>query len=144
MQVPFRLALALLIQSPQEWDAARRTALFNTLHAHLQPAATSAAATALAPPASNTVSGAGSTPVELWHEAAPAVRLFGLVDQLQRLLKATPGRGGDWRAAMNQRCATDLVLTPTQRGHARADPVHLCTCVPEWRMVGQDVRRSHL
>ena len=116
MQVPFRLALALLIQSPQEWDAARRTVLLHTLHAHLQPGPSFAA---VAPPSRSAVSETEAGLLQLWREAAPAVRLFGMVDQLQRRLKVTDGGTASWQAAMNQRYAVGFTLTGRPLASAR-------------------------
>ena len=98
--MPFRLALALLMQSPEQWAAARRSALAYTLRAHLQPAPGASSGRSSAAEANP---GAGSA---LWPAAAPAVRLFGMVDELQRALKAPPEASDcavGWEAAMGQR-----------------------------------------
>ena len=95
MQAPFRLALALLLQSPEDWVAARRPALDYTLRAHLQPAAGSSSRSA--------GSVAEEEAAAPWRAAAPAVRLFGMVDQLQQLLKAPADGAVGWQAAMDQR-----------------------------------------
>ena len=99
MQAPFRLALALLLQSPEQWAVARRPALVYTLRAHSQPTGgPSSNLTA----ADKAVPGAGAA-AQTWQVAAPAVRLFGMVDQLQRLLKAPADGAAGWQAAMDHR-----------------------------------------
>lgn len=66
---PFLLAAALLLLPLPQWEAARRETLLQTLHRSL-PAAASP------PPLA-----------ELQASALPALRLWGLVDWLQRALK---------------------------------------------------------
>lgn len=99
MQAPFRLALALLLQSPEQWAAARRPALAYTLRAHVQPSGGPSSN----PTAADEAAADAGLAAQTWRAVAPAVRLFGMVDQLQRLLKAPADGAAGWQAAMDHR-----------------------------------------
>ena len=104
MQVPFRLALALLVQSPQQWGAVGPSALQHTLKTHFPGASSTSAAAGgdggADEPAAEQEEDAA---VRHWQVAAPAVRFFGAVDFLQRKLKAPSDAASGWQAALSHR-----------------------------------------
>ncbi len=102
VQAPFRLALALLMQSPQQWGAVGPSALQHALETRF-PGASSGSAAAGG-------DGGGQEPADeqqaadqRWQVAAPAVRFFGAVDFLQRKLKAPTDAASGWQAALSHR-----------------------------------------
>ena len=111
LQVPFRLALALLMQSPQQWDAVSPSALQHTMRSRLSASASTASAAGESTDTGESAveqEGAAAGSAELLQVAAPGLRLFGLVDFLQRKLKAPTDTASGWQAALSIRCFAQM------------------------------------
>ena len=103
MQVPFRLALALLMHSPQQWGALGPLALQHTLRTSFWGASSASGAAAGNDGSDEPAAEQAAAHDAQWRVAAPAVRYFGAVDFLQRKLKAPSGTASGWQAALSHR-----------------------------------------
>ena len=104
--MPFRLALALLVQSPQQWAAVSPSALHHTLRTRFPAIVGMTVAAGESADTEEPASGqenATASPEHLWRAAAPGLRLFGAIDFFQRKLKAPTDAASGWQAALSHR-----------------------------------------